>query len=80
MDNQSHLENYLRSIDKNVRRIKAAVHGILVFFTFIFAVVVIGGIYLWVQKDALIKSYVEQFRDSMKETIDSISEKMPSKQ
>jgi len=80
MDNLSHLENYLRSIEKNVRRIKAAVRGLLVFFTFIFAIAVFGGIYLWVQKDVLMKSYVEQFSESMKETIDSISEKMPSKE
>lgn len=80
MDNQSHLENYLRSIDKNVRRIKAAVRGILVFFTFLFAIAVFGGIYLWVQKDALMKSYVEKFSESMRETIDKISEKMPTRE
>ncbi len=80
MDNMNHAENYLRSIEQNVRKIKIAVRGILVFFTFIFALTIVGGIYFYTKGNALVASYYEQFRDSMKETINSISEKLPSKQ
>ncbi len=73
MDNS---ERYLRSLDKNVRRIKFAVRGILVFFTFVFAIVVFGGIYLYVQKDALLKSYYDEVQERLDKAVDTLSEKI----
>ena len=73
MDNA---ERHLRSLEKNVRKIKNAVGGILVFFTFIFAFVLIGGIYLYVQKDALLKSYYDEVQDRFDKALDTLSEKI----
>ena len=73
MDNA---ERYLRSLDRNVRKLKNAVRGILVFFTFLFAIVVFGGIYLYVQKDALLKSYYDEVQERLDKAMDTLSEKV----
>ena len=69
-------ERYLKSIDKSLRRIKAAVHGILVFLTFLCAIIVFSGIYLYVQRDDLLKSYYKEFKQGMDKTIDAAAEKI----
>ena len=69
-------ERYLRSLDRNVRKLKNAVRGILVFFTFLFAIVVFGGIYLYVQKDALLKSYYDEVQERLDKAMDTLSDKV----
>lgn len=73
MDNA---ERYLRSLDRNVRKLKNAVRGILVFFTFLFAIVVFGGIYLYVRKDALLKSYYDEVQERLDKAMDTLSDKV----
>jgi len=73
MDNS---ERYLKSIDKSLRRVRAAVQGILVFLTFLFAVMVFSGIYLYVQRDDLLKSYYREFKQGMDKTINAAADKI----
>ena len=73
MDNS---ERYLRSLDRNVRKLRNAVRGILVFFTFLFAIVIFGGIYLYVQKDALLKSYYDEVQERLDKSMNTLSERI----
>jgi len=73
MDNS---ERYLRSLDRNVRKLRNAVRGILVFFTFLFAIVLFCGIYLYVQKDALLKSYYDEVQERLDKSMNTLSERI----
>jgi len=73
MDNS---ERYLKSIERSLRRIRVAVNGILVFLTFLCAVLVFTGIYLYVQRDDLLKSYYQEFKQGMDKTINAAAEKI----
>ena len=73
MDNA---ERYLKSIDRNVRKVKAAVGGILAFFTFMFAIVLIGGIYLYVNRNELAKSYYDELRRGFEQAVEKLPDKI----
>ncbi len=73
-------ERYLRSLEKNVRKIKGTVRGILAFFTFVFVIMIIAGVYIYVKKDDIIKEYYEEYQKEVQEAVDELSETIKKSQ